>query len=156
MFQKSPILLAVAFLVIGCMQPGSTENRGTVEQAAEDRSRPYVEGVAALNRYSAESKCDIQHSTMVQDKISELEKTVSIFKKFGMSRYEPQARDMHTSLAFGYANEALKKGCLNDSVLIYRRLFTFYTGSAYSSIRESAKLGMEDVRVARKLSSSTQ
>ena len=155
-FQKLPVLLGVLFLVIGCMQPSSTENVGTVEQVAENRSRPYVEGVAALNRYSAESKCDNQHSSIVQDKISELEYTVSTFKKFGMSKYIPQAREMHTSLAFNYANEALKKGCLNDSVLIYRRLFTFYTGSAYSGIRDNAKLGMEDVRVARKLSPTTQ
>ena len=156
MFQKLPIFLGVAFLVIGCMQPGSDGNVVTVEQAEENRSRPYVEGVAALNRYSAESNCDNQHSSVVRVKISELEGTVSTFTKFGMSRYVPQARDMHTSLAFGYANKALKKGCLNDSILIYQRLFTFYAGSAYSGIRDSAKLGIEEVRVARKLSSGTQ
>ncbi len=156
MFQKLSILLGVGFFVIGCMQLDSAGNGVTVEQAAGNRSRPYVEGVTALNRYTAESRCDNQHSTIVQDKISELEKTVSTFKKFGMSRYVPQARDMHTYLAFGYANEALKKGCLNDSISIYQRLFTFYTGSAYSGIRDSAKLGIEEVRVARKTSSGTQ
>ncbi len=156
MFRKLPILAGVAFLVIGCMQQGSAGNGVTVGQPAENRSRPYVEGVAALNRYRAESKCDNQHSSNVQHKISELEQTVSTFNKFGMSRYEPQARDMHTSLAFGYANEALKKGCLNDSFLIYRRLFTFYAGSSYSGIRDSAKLGMEGIRVARKLPTSMQ
>ena len=44
---------------------------------------------------------------------------------------------------------ALKSGCLDVADQAYRRIISYYTGSAYAGIRDRAKLGIDDVRSAR-------
>ena len=144
------ILLAAmtATLLLGCAQP----KRGpTADQAAATRARPYVEGKAALSRFTAASDCTNTDASSVKANIAKLEDYVSTFNRIGGStyKYEREARERHTSLAFGFADAALTKRCLDDADQVYRGLISLYIGAAYAGIRDRAKLGIDDVRVAK-------
>lgn len=119
-------------------------------EAAQKRARPFVEGTAALEKYRTSKGCESPHAKEVRARIAELEESVSTFHA-GRSfpQYEQEARDRHTALSFAFADEALRRGCLDDADRVYRSLVAFYTGGAYAGIRDRAKLGIDDVRAAR-------
>lgn len=122
----------------------------TEEQAAQNRARPFVEGMAALERYRASDGCDGPDAQEVRAKIAELEESLSLFHRVqSFPQYEREARDRHTALSFAFADAALQRGCLDDADAVYRSLVAFYTGGAYAGIRDRAKLGIDDVRAAR-------
>jgi hypothetical protein len=122
----------------------------TAEQAAQNRARPFVEGMQALERYRASEGCDNPHRQVVLEKIAELEKSLSLFHQVrSFPEYEREARDRHTQLSFAFADEALRRGCLDDADQVYRNLVAFYTGNVYAGIRDRAKLGIDDVRARR-------
>jgi len=140
----------LSLFVVGCTpHPGQPGGGPTQEQAAQNRARPYIEGTAALEQFKANPDCDGPHSHVVKEKITELEKNVSTFGTINMYQYENEASQMHTDLAFTFANLAMKNGCLDDADQVYRRLIAFYVWSAYSGIRDRARLGIEDIRVAK-------
>jgi hypothetical protein len=66
-----------------------------------------------------------------------------------IARIQAGSIERHTSLAFGLADAALESGCLDVADQAYRRIITYYTGSAYAGLRDRAKLGIDDVRAAR-------
>jgi hypothetical protein len=78
--------------------------------------------MAALDRYRASKECESPDSAVVLAKIEELEGSVSAFHSTGFAQYEAEARTQHTSLAFAFADEALKRDCLDASDKVYRRL----------------------------------
>jgi hypothetical protein len=125
------------------------EARVAEEQVAKIRARPFVEGMEALERYRASQGCDGPDAKEVLAKIAELEEDVSLFHDVEFPEYERESRDRHTTLSFGFADEALRRRCLDDADRVYRRLVAFYTGSAYAGIRDRAKLGIDDIRAAR-------
>ena len=57
--------------------------------------------------------------------------------------------DYHTTMVFEFGDTAFEKRCLDDADWAYRHVIRTYTGTAYSGIRDRARLGVEDVRVAR-------
>lgn len=157
-------IVALALLATGCAAPESSRQSQQVvskptapkvtgpteEQAAQTRARPFVEGMAALEQYRASEGCDNPHAKEVRAKIAELEESLSLFHRVqSFPQYEREARDRHTTLSFAFADEALRRGCLDDADGVYRNLVAFYTGGAYAGIRDRAKLGIDDVRSAR-------
>ena len=130
--------------------PKATTRGPTEDEAALNRARPYIEGVAALDRYRASEGCENEHTAAVGASIAELERLVSQFHTIGSFRnYEAEARDRHTALSFAFADEALARGCLDEADRVYRQLMSFYVGAAYSGVRDRARLGVEDVRARR-------
>ena len=106
--------------------------------------------MAALDQYRASDGCDGQHPREVLAKIAELEESLVMFHQVRLfPQYEREVRDWHTTLSFAFADEALRRGCLDDADRVYRNLVAFYTGGAYAGIRDRAKLGIDDVRAAR-------
>lgn len=153
MARSATLLLTVAILSSCSGTPTTAPGGGpTPEQAAQNRARPYVEGMAALERYQASTEPENEDSRTVQAKISELEEDTANFNRVGLpslGHLEREARDRHTSLAFAFAEEALRKGALDAADRVYRRLVEFYVGNAYSGIRERARIGIDDVRARR-------
>jgi hypothetical protein len=147
MLRQIFVVAITGLLLLGCAQP----DRATADQAAAKRAKPFVEGQAALSRYAATSDCANADASAVKKNIAKLQEMVLSFHKLpsGFYHFENEAHQRHTALAFGYADEGLKKGCLDDADKVYRELISFYTGSAYDGIRDRAKLGIDDVRVAR-------
>ena len=118
-------------------------------ESAHGSSLDAIKGTRALERYRASEGCDSADAQEVLANIAELEETVSRFHTVkSFPEYERQARDMHTNLSFAFADEALRRGCLDDADRVYRGLVAFYTGGAYAGIRDRAKLGIDDVRAA--------
>jgi hypothetical protein len=151
-------ILATAFLttlyLVGCQPtpPASTHAGSqnvqpvTEEQAAENRARPFKEAQVALEEYRRSGA----NTEVVLSKISELEENARMFTSLHFYDHGDTARDRHTAVAFAFAEEAMKKGDLDTADRVYRRLIDFYTGSAYAGIRDRAKLGIEDIREARR------
>lgn len=147
-------LLATVCLitVAGCAAatPTAPTTGPTAEEAAANRAEPYREGKTALSEYAATTPCDGAHAAAVERSIGELEGMVEDFHAVRISNYEETARQRHVELAFDYASTALDKGCLDAADDTYRRLISFYVGSAYSGIRDRARIGIDDVRAARR------
>jgi hypothetical protein len=152
------ILLATAVFMTLCLagcqatpsantQAGSQKTRPvTAAEAAENRERPFKEAQIALEEY----RCGTGSTEAVLAKISELEKHARIFTAIGSYSYADTAREHHTTVAFAFAEEAIKKGDLDAADQVYRRLIEFYVGSAYAGIRDRARLGIDDIREARR------
>lgn len=127
--------------------PAQPARRGpTEEEAANNRERPFRQGVAALEAYRRGSGS----KEAVLKEIAELESQTGMFQTVQLYDYANTAREWHTSLAFAFAEAALKKGELDAADRVYRRLIEFYVGSAYSGIRDRARLGIDDVREVRR------
>lgn len=123
----------------------------TADQAAKNRARPYLTGMAHLKNYRVGRRaCRNGPARGVESSIAEMKKSVSLFHTAGLYRYEAQARQRHTALAFGYAEAALKKRCLDAADRICRGLVHFYVGAAYSGMRDRARICIDDVRDARR------
>jgi len=154
-FSLAALLLALA----GCAGPGSPQQVAsgspatagpTADQAAQNRARPFVKGMEALERYRASEGCDSPDGREVLAKIAELEESVSLFHQVqSFPQYEREARARHTELAFAFADEALRRDCLDDADRVYRGIVAFYTGNAYAGLRDRAMLGIDDVRARR-------
>ena len=121
----------------------------TDAETAANRARPFVEGQAALERYVLTNDCTNSATIAIRANLAELQEDVRLFHLTSFRSYEIEARERHTMLAFGYADEALKRGCLDEADNVYRGIIIFYTGAAYGGIRDRARLGVEDVRAAR-------
>jgi hypothetical protein len=116
----------------------------------------YEKGTEALVRFMDTPDCNGADLRVVAEEIADLERTIALFDpsqtpsiRNQMLAHQDQARERHTSLAFALADGALKNGCLDAADHAYRRIISYYTGSAYSGIRDRAKLGVDDVRAAR-------
>ena len=134
-------LLAPLLLVLcACAATPVVTGGPTADEAAANRARPYVEGLAHLEDYDVEG---------VLESLLELQEMVSSFHSLRMVRHEAEARERHTSLAFDFAAEALSRGDLDEADQAYRGLVDFYVGAAYAGIRDRALVGIEDVRHAR-------
>lgn len=152
-FSSCVALLALA----SCAGIWSTPRSGpTAEQAAQNRARPYLEGMAALERYCASTDMENEHSRTVQSKIAELEVATSQFSVVRMHDYELEVRERHTSLGFAFAEEAMRKGALDSADRVYRRMVEFYVGNAYSGIRDRARIGIDDLRARRAAASPSR
>lgn len=130
--------------ITGC----ATRNNAIIEQAqreTERRAVPYNEALALMERYRASTGCGTAEAKAVQAKVAQLEDEAAIYAGYaGM-----EARQRHTEIAFAFADESLKRRCLDVADSTYRRLVEFYVGSAYGGIRDRARLGIDDVRTAR-------
>lgn len=143
------LVVSMAVLLGACVSSQPPARGVTEEEAAANRARPFVEGEAALARYNADPGCQNADSAQVETNIAELQDLVGSFNLTGIRDLENTARQRHTALAFGYADSALGKGCLDEAEATYRELVTFYVGSAYDGIRDRATIGIDDVRTAR-------
>ena len=54
------------------------------------------------------------------------------------------------SFRLAVADKALKKGCFDIADKQYRQVMSIYSGSSYSALRDRAKIGIEDIRDARR------
>ena len=93
-----------------------------------------------------------EDSRRIIAKIEDLEQAVASINGVGLGVLrdaERDARERHTTLAFAFADAALRKGAYDLADRVYRRLVEFYVGNAYSGIRERARIGIDDVRALR-------
>jgi len=136
---------AVAFATLaGC----ASRNNAIIEQAqreTEQRAVPYNEALTLMEKYRASTGCGTAEAQAVQAKIAQLEDEAAIRAGYAAT----EARQRHTEIAFAFADESLKRRCLDVADAAYRRLVEFYVGSAYGGIRDRARLGIDDVRTAR-------
>ncbi|MEQ1543511.1 hypothetical protein [Methyloglobulus sp.] len=145
MFINSLILIVLLMLNVGCV---GSHQVNDVSNFYNETSNRYSDGKNALKAYSAENGCNGRNADSVKNYIKMLEHSQGAELLY--SRYRSDLiRNYHTELAFGYADVALKKGCLDDADNVYRGLISFYVGDAYSGIRDRAKLGIDDIRSMR-------
>lgn len=159
--KKFLAIFSVMFLVSGCVsnstpKPSTNKYKGvTEEQAAENRDRPYREGMESLEVYMSETECDTKSANTIKRHISNLETQIKTWDSlksidYIYKRRAEASKNQHRELAFGFADESLKRECLDNADTTYRSLVNFYIGGAYVGIRDRAKIGIDDVRSAKK------
>ena len=82
-----------------------------------------------------------------------LEDTRSIYqgrptRRFNLNRFSLYTKDA-IDYRFIIADLALKKNCVNIADKNYRHIVSRYSGEAYRSHRERARIGIDDVREKR-------
>lgn len=150
---KTTALALVALALVACKSAQTTRAPSQAEQN-EARQRyvaAYAAAVSAVERYSQVPETENADSKQAEAKLADLEKELSALNGLGgsLAAAERETRGRHTKLAFALADAALAKGALDVADRTFRRLIDFYVGSAYSGIRERARIGIDDVRAKR-------
>lgn len=145
-------LIAAALLLAGPAIAGTTP-----EEAEANFMRPYNSGLAALDAFSHEQGCIGEAARNLSEIVAELKKQADLLHRVSTGSAIPALLDKatrskahHTEIAFSFADKARGKGCLDIADQQYRELIDMYVGSAYSGIRDRAKIGIDDVREARR------
>ena len=128
------------------------ERNSTTSQdtAAANREKPYRQGLLSVQSYSEEGGCFTANSTSIHENIGILEEYAISLRDVGLRGYSDEARDRHTDLSFKYADSALSKSCLDEAEAAYKSIINFYVGGFYAGIRDRARVGLDDVREARR------
>ncbi len=144
---KNILFFALVGLLVSC----ASSTGPSPEEAAANRARPYNEGMQALAQYQTEPGCDGPANAAVSANLADVEIMTVRFNRVGgtLAPYAREAKVRHQNLAFGYADAALGKNCLNTADRVYRSLITLYIGTAYAGIRDRARIGIDDVRAKR-------
>lgn len=147
-------LIAVAWTLIG-LAPAVAGT--TPEEAEANFMRPYNNGLTALDIFSQEQGCAGEGAMRVNETVAELKKQADLLHRVSTGSSIPtlldkanRSKDHHTEIAFSFADKAKNKRCLDIADQQYRDLIDMYVGSAYSGIRDRAKIGIDDVREARR------
>ncbi len=150
------VSLVGACLLTGCVtsqqRAAPVKAQGvSQEQAVANRAKPYLEGMEAVRQFSSESGCDGESVATAQASIRKLAGLENMRALGGSLAYlGVEATERRWEVQFGLADAAKSKGCLDLADGLYRELVTVYVGSAYSGVRDRARLGIDDVRAARK------
>jgi len=150
------VSLVGACLLTGCVtsqrSAAPAKSRGvSQEQAVANRAKPYLEGMEAVRKFASESGCDGESVETARASIRQLAHMESMRELGGSLAYlGVEATERRWEVQFGLADAAKSKRCLDLADGLYRELINVYVGSAYSGIRDRARLGIDDVRAARK------
>lgn len=121
--------------------------------AMANADNAYANGMSTLKSYQAEKTCDSPNSNIIKSDIDEIMNSLNeVTVKMGSHNplYTRKIKLQHQNLSFEFADSALKKGCLDDANIVYRDIVNMYVGQAYGGIRDRARLGIDDVRAAKK------
>lgn len=124
---------------------------GNQEDPFSSSAHRFAEAEAAIQQFKTEHECHGPGSAQASSAIDELERLASYWTSVKAS--DPRVSDMrtrHYTASFDFAEVAKAKGCLDEADVIYRHLITVYSGLMYQSVRERAKLGIDDIREARR------
>lgn len=152
MTSKATLALLIPFALV---VPSEAQIPKTEAEAAANRARPFIEGKAAIERQRNSDHWNVPLAATIERYIQTLKKDCSDWNDLsGGGRYFTEiaatAKDRLSELSFEYAELALKRNQLTVADSVYRDLISFFVGSTYSGIRERAKIGLDDVREAKK------
>lgn len=167
---KIALTIGVTCLMHGCIGMSDAERsemmrRQAVAEAqakkeAEQRIAPYVEGQQLLMQFTKEQGCQSPTVQALQQKIEAMREINAKFSMYAYSSrhmYEAMTlRGFHTSTVFEFADTSLKKKCLDLAEQQYRSLIEYYIGTSYTGIRDRARIGLDDVREARRNASGAR
>lgn len=125
------------------------------QEAAEIRARPYNEVMTQIRLFRNESGCDTPTVQKIDQLLSPMEiKSIATTMVYSTSvsymREAIEFRNYHTNAVLTYADTALKKKCLDLADRQYRHIIDIYTGAAYGGVRDRARIGLDDIREARR------
>ena len=153
-------MIVLIFFIISCEsethvphQIEKSEKR-ILNSFVEQLKQRYKSGLEALEKY----KTDGSDKKVLLSIIKQLGDGIEGSRKANLGQSLPELNERyHTDLSFQFAEVALKRGDFGDADQIYRGLIKFYVGLAYAGIRDSAKIGVEDVREAKtRISNNTK
>lgn len=163
--KKIVLTISIASLMTGCIGMSEAEKAAIMQrqaiaqakakQESEQRIAPYVAGQQLLMQFTKEPGCQTATAQALQQKIDnmrDISTQFSITHGFS-SRHMYEAatlRNLHTNTVFEFANASLKKNCLDLADKQYRSLIEYYVGTNYTGIRDRARIGLDDVREARR------
>ena len=159
MVTRIAILSSVALIAFACTS--SQQSRpNAYEESASEIDGYYNQGRQALDRYKSLQECNGSDAETIETDLEEIGKSAQTFRisthlnnSPGALHYRPYAvgaTNRHTSLAFDYADQAIKKGCLDQADQVCRGLLEAYSYPEDASIRDRAKVCIDDVRSARR------
>jgi len=119
----------------------------TEKEAAANRARPYVEGLAALKRYREAKEGAKADTEKVLSKIKTIEESLRLWWRIkSFPKYTEEAQGRHLELSFALAEEALKKKHKALASHVYKRIIVFYTGHNAPKVLKRATRGFMSTR----------
>ena len=155
MITRIAILSSVALIAFAC----TSSRPDYFEEQARETYGYYNQGRQALDRYKSLQECNGSDAKTIDTALEKIGNTAMSTRSVTSGNspaalhYRPYATgaiNLHTSLAFDYADQAIKKDCLDEADRVCRRLLEAYSYPEDASIRDRAKVCIDDIRAARR------
>jgi len=127
-----------------------------VAQTPEDkRAAEYRSALIQLDKIKNSKQWDLAAEAEIRRLIVSQKQTFESFQTLSalsqeMKLYAQEASGYLIEMMFGVADLAFKRHQLETADEYYRQIIIYFSGPAANGIRERAKLGVEDVRDARR------
>lgn len=134
------IVLSVAWLLVGCGS-GVPANQ-QAKWAVADAQNNYDNGMSAVRQFDQDQsgRCDTPDVTRASMNIISLAAA-------------PQIQDFiryRINLLLSLGDAGLRKKCYDLAEANYKEVINVYVGLAYTGYRDRAKVGLDDIRAARR------
>ena len=145
-------LTALMAAAIALAVPG-----GVAESKAGSASKTYNELSSAVSRSSVnleltllrnDATCEPGSPTAakIRKQYELFQRSIGSLENYFAHSLVRTGLPLTASFRLSVADKALKKQCLDIADDQYRQVMSIYTGSAYSALRDRAKIGIDDVR----------
>jgi len=153
-YMKNSVYLIGISIGVSACQPSASDlafNQKMYRQQ-QDRQLGHTNGLSAVSSFSKKSDatCDGEEVKLAKASIALLSQQEREHYAFGSWSYLSQTQKRKWEVQFALAEAALKQKCLDLAEGIFREIINFYTGNSYIGIRERARVGLDDVRDARR------
>lgn len=155
-FAINALLISGFSLCVSACQPSAKDVAFVqgVQKREADRTSAHTEGLKAVIAFLNESSgnCETTDVLNAQMAIATLSSQESYYHSMQIWGFLTETQKRKWAIQFALAQAALTQKCLDLADGIYRDIIQTYTGSAYAGIRERARVGLDDVRDARRKS----
>jgi hypothetical protein len=157
---KPVVLLSVPLTIAACTYGNPVNNLMTMYQQIDQESdQAYNQGLTAIDSYKSLPQCNGQDAQTIGNDLRATEKTMVNLRALtdpasgpagtlGLP-YAAAAKKRHIDLTLQYAAQAIKNGCFDEADQVCRRLLDVYSDTGDASIRDRAKVCIDDIRAAR-------
>ncbi len=141
-------------VIISCTIVMPAQPQGATDT---NQARPYIQAKIALDKLKGMDSWDTPTVIDVETNLNGLKDLYSSMQdaanSLGMREFRVSANEFqkkYTYLSFEFAELAVKRKEFDTAESVYRGLISFFDGDTFGGIRDRAKIGLDDVKEARK------
>lgn len=146
------VMLGLSLIISGCQAASSQTFATRVRNEEIIRESAYAEATSLLDAFEKEpaGTCKSLNAYKVETELLKLTGQESMYYNMKIWGMLSRVQKMKWDIQFRLAETALKQKCPDIADRIYREIVANYTGASYAGIRDRARIGLDDVREARR------
>ncbi len=145
-------MLGLTIVVSGCQTTSNQTFAARVRNEEIIRESAYAEATNLLDAFEKETpgNCNSPNAYKVETELLKLTGQESMYYSMKIWGMLSRVQKMKWDIQFRLAETALKQKCPDIADRVYRDIIANYTGASYAGIRDRARVGLDDVREARR------